>query len=54
MKYVVSPCGLLLGVADAGDLTHAPHHHSQPVVARQDLHRAAHGDALQADPVDLH
>lgn len=48
-----SPCGLLLGVADARDLAHPSHHHPQSAVARKDLHGAAHGDALQADAVHL-
>ena len=49
-----SPGSLLLGVADAGHLADPSHHHPQPVVARQHLHSAAHGDALQADTVHLH
>lgn len=49
-----SPRGLLLGVADAGDFAHSSHHHPQSVVACQDLHCAAHGDALQADAIHLH
>lgn len=53
-RSLPSPCGVLLGIADAGDLAHSSHHHPQSVVARQDLHSAAHGDALQADAVHLH
>lgn len=52
--FLSSPGRLLLGVADAGDFADAPHHHPQPVVARQHLDGAAHGDALQADAVHLH
>lgn len=51
---MASPCGLLLGVADARDLSHPPHYHPQPVVSYKDLHSTAHGDALQADPIHLH
>lgn len=54
LSSLASPCGLLFGITDAGDLAHPSHHHPQPVVAREDLHGAAHGDALQADPVHLH
>ena len=54
LTRVSSPGSLLLGVANTGDFTDAPHHHPQPVVARQDLDGAAHGDALQADAVHLH
>lgn len=50
----LSPGSLFLGVADAGDFANTSHHHPQPVVACQDLHSAAHRDALQADTIHLH
>lgn len=54
MGFLSLPGSLLFGVANPGDFPDAPHHHPQPVVACQDLHGAAHGDALQADAVHLH
>lgn len=49
----LSPCGLLLGEFDARHTAHAPHHHVEPAAACQHLHSAAHGGALQAQPIHL-
>lgn len=51
---MLSPGGLLLGVADARDFPHTSHHHPEAVVSSQDLDCTAHGDGLQADAVHLH
>lgn len=48
-----SPRGLLFGEFDARHSAHAPHHHVQAAAASQHLHGAAHGGALQAQPIHL-